>query len=147
MHIQTSVLTVFTCILLLQKSERVLDDGYKRTERVSSIPIASVHSLLMHIKVYHKYYRRVCYQVVFKGFDSLNLLHCSSSLKWIWKGEIQVVWNHRREVLQALDLVRYVMMTPFQWCVCASCVLAYSVIYRRGCIYICLKRLPKTAPF
>ena len=24
----------------------------------------------MHIKVYHKYYRRVCYQVVFKGFDN-----------------------------------------------------------------------------
>ena len=26
----------------------------------------------MCIKVYHKYYRRACYQVMFKGFNSLN---------------------------------------------------------------------------
>ena len=30
-------------------------------------------SLLICMKVYHKYYWRVCYQVVFKGFNNLNL--------------------------------------------------------------------------
>ena len=34
------------------------------------------------------------------------------------------------ETMQALDLITYLMITPFQWCVCVSCVLACSVIYR-----------------
>ena len=50
-------------------------------------------------------------------------------------------------MMLALDLIIYLMMTPFQWCVCVSRVLACSVIYHRGRIYICPKTLPKTKPF